>query len=126
MRGRTEDRSERVREAVRVSVGVHVRYRFDTREEFAAATAVDVSASGVFVPFEGKQGAGAMVELEVEWPKSGKPLHGFGRVARLGNCPDGKPGMGVQFVSFDEQDLELIEEFVSVAAELEKAKAGAP
>jgi hypothetical protein len=42
-------------------------------------------------------------------------IHGFGRVARVGKCPDGSPGMGVQFVSFEEEDLEFLEELVAIA-----------
>jgi len=116
MRG-DEDGGGRVREAPRAAIQVNVHYRFDTRHEFTVGTAIDLSATGVFLPFEGTQRVGAMVELALLSPDSRRTLHGFGRVARIGSCPDGKPGMGVQFVSFDESDLELLEELVAVAVE---------
>ncbi|HVP67621.1 MAG TPA: PilZ domain-containing protein [Anaeromyxobacteraceae bacterium] len=113
--GGETDRGERGREAPRASVAVHVHYRFDPRQAFTIQAAVDLSATGVFVPFDGAHRVGAMVELVLIPPGSENALHGFGRVARLGRCPDGAPGMGVQFVSFEERDLELLESLVAGA-----------
>jgi hypothetical protein len=110
-----ENLSERVREAPRAPVPVEVHYRFGSRDDFAVRAALDLSATGVFLPFDGAHRVGAMVELELVSPGGARTLHGFGRVARVGSCPDGTPGMGVQFVSFDEEDLELLEQLVAVA-----------
>jgi len=113
--GGDKDHGERGREAPRAPVPVHVHYRFDAREEFTVHPAVDLSATGVFVPFHGAHRVGAMVELVLVPPGGEQSLHGFGRVARMGICPDGAPGMGVQFVSFEESALGLLEELVAGA-----------
>lgn len=122
-----KDANERGREAQRAPVPVDVHYRFSAREEFTVRRAVDLSATGVFLPYDGEKRVGAMVELRLISPDGGRTLQGFGRVARLGRCPDDSPGMGVQFVSFAEQDLELLEELVAVAVEAsEKSKVSEP
>jgi len=107
--------SERGREAPRAPVPCDVRYRFDSKADFSVRTAVDLSATGVFLPAEGAHQVGAMVELQLVSLGGARILRGFGRVARVGRCPDGSPGMGVQFVSFDEEDLALLEKLVAAA-----------
>jgi len=116
--------SEGNREAPRAPVLCDVHYRFEQHQDFAVRGAVDLSASGVFLPVEDAHPVGTMVELKLTSRGGARTLRGFGRVARVGRCPDGSPGMGVQFVSFAEQDLELLEGLVADAMEAAAAPAG--
>jgi hypothetical protein len=101
---------------------VQVHYRFDPAAEFLAEVAVDLSMSGVFLRNRGQHRVGAMVHLRLELPDGRPTVEGFGRVARTGTCPDGCPGIAIQFVSLEERATDLLEELV--ASRLETAEAG--
>jgi hypothetical protein len=112
------------REAPRASVPVKVHYRFDPAAGFLAEAAVDVSVSGVFLRYGGEHRIGAMVHLRLELPDGRPTVEGFGRVARSGTCPDGCPGIAIQFVSLEERATDLLEELV--ASRLEPLEASRP
>lgn len=108
---------EGLREAPRASVAIRVQYRFDARDPFADELAVDLSASGLLVRCVEARRVGAMVELVLVASDGVRKVRGFGRVARVGHCPDGSPAIGIQFVSLDERDLELLRELVAAASD---------
>jgi len=114
MRGEDRDGS---REAPRALVAVRVQYRFDGRDPFAEESAVDLSASGVLVRCGTPRRVGTMLELVLVAADGARHVRGFGRVARVGQCPDGSPGIGIQFVSLDERDLDLLRELVAAASD---------
>jgi Tfp pilus assembly protein PilZ len=106
------------REAPRASVPVQVHYRFDPAADFLAEAAVDLSVSGVFLRTRGEHPVGAMVHLRLELPDGRPTVEGFGRVARFGTCPDGCPGIAIQFVSLEERASDLLEELVGSRLEV--------
>jgi Tfp pilus assembly protein PilZ len=106
------------REAPRASVPVQVHYRFDPAADFLAEAAVDLSVSGVFLRTRGEHRVGAMVHLRLELPDGRPTVEGFGRVARSGTCPDGCPGIAIQFVSLEERASDLLEELVGSRLEV--------
>jgi hypothetical protein len=112
------------REAPRAAVPIRVHYRFDPAAEFQAEAAVDLSVSGVFLRYQGEHRVGAMVHLRLVLPDGKPTVEGFGRVARFGTCPDGGPGIAIQFVSLEERAADLLEELI--ASTSEPVEAGSP
>jgi hypothetical protein len=100
------------REAPRAAVPIRVHYRFDPAAEFQAEAAVDLSVSGVFLRYQGEHRVGAMVHLRLVLP-DGTPT-----------CPDGGPGIAIQFVSLEERAADLLEELI--ASTSEPVEAGSP
>jgi uncharacterized protein (TIGR02266 family) len=107
------------RGAPRVPVSMLVQYRFDTLEDFAAEYAVDLSTTGIFVQSDQPQKVGSMVYLQITLKDGSKLIEGFGRVARVGQDSRGQEGMGIQFISFDDESMELIEKLVAARLESE-------
>jgi hypothetical protein len=101
------------REAPRARLPVSVHFRFEPQAAFVAEEAVDVSASGVFLRYRGEHRVGAMVHLRLAMPDGRPTVEGFGRLARFGTCPDGSPGIAIQFVSLEERGTDLLEELVA-------------
>lgn len=104
---------EDARGAPRVPVSMLVQYRFDTLEDFVAEYAVDLSENGIFVRTEEPRKPGSMVYLQITLKDGSKLVEGFGRVARVGKDGQGRQGMGIQFISFDDESTALIEKIVA-------------
>lgn len=104
---------EDARAAPRVPVSMLVQYRFDTLEDFVAEYAVDLSENGIFVRTEEPRKPGSMVYLQITLKDGSKLVEGFGRVARVGKDGQGRQGMGIQFISFDDESTALIEKIVA-------------
>ena len=101
------------RGAPRVPVSMLVQYRFATLEDFAAEYSVDLSTTGIFVRTDDPRKVGSMVYLQITLKDGSKLIEGFGRVARVGQDGRGHPGMGIQFINFDEESMALIEKLVA-------------
>jgi uncharacterized protein (TIGR02266 family) len=102
------------RGAPRVPVSMLVQYRFATLEDFVAEYSVDLSATGIFVRTDQPRKVGSMVYLQMTLKDGSKLIEGFGRVARVGKDSRGHDGMGIQFISFDDESTALIERIVAV------------
>ncbi len=104
--------------APRVPMSMLVQYRFDSMEQFVAEYSLDLSTSGIFVRTDAPRKVGSMVYLQMTLRDGSKLIEGFGRVARVGPDAGGHEGMGIQFISFDDDSMALIEKVV--AQRLEK------
>jgi uncharacterized protein (TIGR02266 family) len=111
---------EDARSAPRAPVSMLVQYRFDTLEDFVAEHAVDLSENGIFVRTDQPRKPGSMVYLQMTLMDGSKLVEGFGRVARVGTDVSGRQGMGIQFISFDDESMALIERIVAERLEREK------
>ncbi len=98
--------------APRVPVSMRVQVRFGTLAEFVAEQAVNLSTSGIFVRTDEPRKVGSMVYLHIALEEGSKLIEGFGRVARLGEDEEGRRGMGIQFISLDDESTALIERIV--------------
>jgi hypothetical protein len=56
---------------------------------------------------------GSMVYVQMTLKDGSKLIEGFGRVARVGKDSRGYDGMGIQFISFDDESTALIEKIVA-------------
>jgi uncharacterized protein (TIGR02266 family) len=92
----------------RQPVSLLVQYRFDTFEDFLAEYSVNLSPGGMFIRSDSPRGLGEMLYLQFALKDGSKLIEGYARVVQV--QPEGAPipGMGVQFVSFDEESTNLI------------------
>ncbi len=91
----------------RVPVAMLVQYRFDPLEDFVADYSANLSTSGIFVHTDQPRKVGTTVYLMLTLRDGARLIEGYGRVARVGK-DRGRPGMGIQFVSFDEDSMALV------------------
>ncbi|NMB76580.1 MAG: TIGR02266 family protein [Myxococcales bacterium] len=109
----------------RASLSLLIQYRFDTLEDFLAEYSTDISLGGMFIRTSEPREEGALVYLQFYLKDGAKLIEGLGRVVRSippEAASDKKvPGMGVEFLNFDEPSLELIRQIVE--RNLQRAKA---
>ncbi len=109
------DRSRKERKHPRTPVSLLVQYRFNSLEDFLAEYATNLSPGGIFIATEDPSPVGTMLHLQFSLKDGSKLIEGLGRVVHV-NPPDEKnriPGMGIEFVNFDEESMALIQEICS-------------
>lgn len=96
----------------RTPLNVLVQFRFDTFDDFLAEYSLNISPGGIFIRTEEPQAVGAVVYLQFSLKDGSRLIEGMGKVVRVSpKTPDGPPaGMGIEFVSFDEDSRALIED----------------
>ena len=97
----------------RAPLSLLIQFRFDTLEEFLSEYSTDISLGGMFIRTEDLREEGALVYLQFYLRDGAKLIEGLGRVVRV-NRPGGPApaGMGIEFVNFDEESMELIRQIV--------------
>lgn len=100
----------------RASLSLLIQYRFDTLEDFLAEYSTDISLGGMFIRTHEPREEGALVYLQFYLRDGAKLIEGLGRVVRSippeAAAEQRVPGMGVEFLNFDEPSLELIRQIV--------------
>ncbi|MFZ5472181.1 MAG: TIGR02266 family protein [Myxococcota bacterium] len=89
-----------------------MQFRFDTFEDFLAEYSVNISPGGMFIRTTEPREEGSMIYLQFTLKDGSKLIEGLGRVVRV-NPPGDRsrePGMGIEFVNFDEESMALIQE----------------
>ncbi len=89
-----------------------VQYRFNTFEDFLSQYSLNISAGGMFIKTETPHEENSLLYLQFSLKDGAKLIEGMGRVVRVNptGSKDRAAGMGVEFVSFDDESMELIEE----------------
>ena len=96
----------------RTPLSLLVQYRFNTFEDFLADYSANISPGGMFIRTDKPLEEGSMVFLQFTLKDGSRLIEGMGKVVRV-NPPGVKDriaGMGVEFVSFDEESMALINE----------------
>ena len=93
-----------------------VQYRFGSVGDFLAEYSSNISLGGIYIRTDEPREEGSLIYLQFTL-RDGSPLiDGLGRVVRSnrpGDLPPGiEPGMGVEFVNFDDESMALIEQIV--------------
>ncbi|MBI3181864.1 MAG: TIGR02266 family protein [Myxococcales bacterium] len=94
----------------RTPLSLLVQFRFNTFEDFLAEYSLNISPGGMFIRTSEPREEGAMIYLQFSLKDGSKLIEGLGRVVRV-NPPEDKshtPGMGIEFVNFDEDSMALI------------------
>ena len=108
------DGSER-RRFPRAPLQLLIQYRFDTFEEFLAEYSTNISTGGMFLRTDKPKAEGEFVYLQFALKDGSRLIEGLGKVVRVNPPGDREraPGMGIEFVNFDEESMELIEQIVA-------------
>lgn len=97
------------RKHTRTPLSLLVQYRFNTFEDFLAEYAVNLSPGGIFINTEDPSPLGTTLHLQFSLKDGSRLIEGLGKVVRV--IPRGgreTPGMGVEFVNFDDETNALI------------------
>lgn len=100
------------REHQRAPLRLLVQFRFHSFEDFLEEYSGNISAGGVFIETEEPYEEGAVIFLQFKLEDGETLIEGMGRVVRVLE-PEGenaKSGMGVEFLSFDDQTRALIDD----------------
>jgi uncharacterized protein (TIGR02266 family) len=101
----------------RVPLSLLIQYRFDTLEDFLSEYSVDISQGGMFIRTDDIREEGSLVYLQFYLRDGAKLIEGLGKVVRVIHPdpleePKKDPGMGIEFVNFDEESMTLINQIV--------------
>jgi molecular chaperone DnaK len=102
----------------RTPVGLLVRLRYGTVDEFVAAFAVNISKGGIFIRSRDPKPVGTAVTFELRLQSGETVIRGAGVVRWIqaekpGAQPPVVPGMGIQFTALDEPSRALVERMVA-------------
>lgn len=108
----------------RTSLGILVQYRFDSLESFLAEYALNISPGGMFIKTTEPATEGSIIFLQFSLVDGSRLIEGMGRVVRVNPADEtGRvPGMGVEFLNFDEDSMVLIEEICASKAVVKGTK----
>jgi type IV pilus assembly protein PilZ len=100
----------------RVPLSLLIQYRFDTLEDFLSEYSTNISIGGMFIRTDKPKDEGTLVYLQFYLRDGAKLIEGLGRVVRVNPMDsagdESAAGMGVEFVNFDEESMELIRQIV--------------
>jgi len=115
---------ENRRKHPRTRFSILVQYRLNSFEEFIAEYSVDLSPGGMFLRTEEPRDLGSMVYLQFQLKDGSKLIEGLGKVVWINEpgTPNRTPGMGIEFVNFDEESVALIQEICSSKAAAKQPK----
>jgi uncharacterized protein (TIGR02266 family) len=100
----------------RAPLSLLIQYRFNTLEDFLSEYSTDISIGGMYIRTKEPKEEGSLIYLQFYLKDGAKLIEGLGRVVRV-DPPDeeeapGFAGMGIEFVNFDEDSMELVRQIV--------------
>ena len=99
----------------RARLDLLVQHRYEKLQDFMQEMAIDISVGGMFVRTERPHPEGSTVYLRFALADGLALVEGIGRVVRVNPPSDSErtPGMGIEFVSLDEDSHKLIDSLVA-------------
>jgi uncharacterized protein (TIGR02266 family) len=96
----------------RTPLSILVQFRFNTFEDFLAEYSVNISPGGIFIRTDEPQPEGSMIYLQFSLKDGSRLIEGMGKVVRVipTAAPGATAGMGIEFVNFDDESMQLINE----------------
>jgi uncharacterized protein (TIGR02266 family) len=98
------------RKHLRTQLSILVQFRFNTFEDFLADYSSNLSPGGIFIRTDEPREEGSVIYLQFSLKDGSRLIEGMGKVVRVHPPGHRDPGMGVEFVSFDDDSMELIQE----------------
>ncbi|HVO29556.1 MAG TPA: PilZ domain-containing protein [bacterium] len=92
-----------------------IQFKFESMDAFKSEFANDISIGGMFIKTDAPEPVGSVVFLRFDLKDGSKILSGYGKVVRVNpkGQPDFDPGMGVEFLKFDEESLLRVKQLVA-------------
>ena len=103
-----DDPGDERRRYPRSTLSILVQYRFNTFEDFLAEYSLNISLGGIFIRTEDPRAEGSIVYLQFSLQDGSRLIEGMGKVVRVNPPGHRDTGMGVEFMSFDEESMALI------------------
>ena len=99
----------------RVDLDLLVQHRFATLDEFIEKLAINISAGGMFLATEEPHSKGTTIYLRFALADGLPLIEGIGRVVHVNKPgePDRTAGMGIEFISLDDDSRRLIDSLVA-------------
>jgi uncharacterized protein (TIGR02266 family) len=97
----------------RTPLHILVQFRFSSFEDFLAEYSLNISPGGMFIRTTEPCEEGSIIYLQFSLKDGSRLIEGMGRVVRVNpppGSPERPPGMGVEFLNFDEESMALIDE----------------
>ena len=108
----TPQSGRELRKSQRAPLSMLVQFRSDSLNDFISEYSIDISLGGVFIRTGEKREIGDMIYLQFSLKDGSKLIEGLGRVVHVNTEADGFPGLGIEFVNFDDESMQLIEKIV--------------
>src|SRR5208282_4417202 len=91
-----------------------IEYKFESLDAFRSQLANDISIGGMFIKTDNPAPIGSVIFLEFDLKDGSVILKGYEKVVRVNpvGVPDFDPGMGVEFLKFDEDSAQKIKKLV--------------
>ncbi|MBL9038027.1 MAG: TIGR02266 family protein [Archangium sp.] len=102
-----DDHDDR-RQHPRVPLSILVQYRFNTFEDFLAEYSANLSVGGVYIRTERPKAEGSIIYLQFSLKDGARLIEGMGKVVRVNPPGSHTPGMGIEFLNFDDESAALI------------------
>jgi molecular chaperone DnaK len=106
------ERDDDRRKHPRTPLSLLVQFRFNTFEDFLTDYSMNISPGGMFIRTEEPHEEGSIIYLQFSLKDGSRLIEGMGKVVRC-NPPGDKsrtPGMGIEFLNFDDESMALIQE----------------
>ncbi len=109
------DDSDDRRKHARTPLSILVQFRFNSFEDFLAEYTVNLSPGGIFIKTDAPAEEGSIIYLQFSLKDGSRLIEGMGRVVRVNpvGVQNRVPGMGIEFLNFDEESMQLIEEILA-------------
>lgn len=108
----TDDAHDDRRKHPRTPLSLLVQFRFNTFEDFLAEYSVNLSPGGIFIRTNEPREEGSIIYLQFSLKDGSRLIEGMGKVVRVN--PEGESGrvagMGIEFLNFDDESMQLINE----------------
>jgi molecular chaperone DnaK len=99
---------EERRRSPRVPLNLLIQFRFDSLEEFLVDYADNISEGGMLLRSDDPRPIGSLVYLQFTLKDGTRLIEGLGKVVHSSAA-----GLGVEFVSFDEESTQMIQAIVA-------------
>lgn len=112
--GESQDSARDRRRFPRVRLNLLVQFRVDSYDQFLKEYALDLSAGGMFVRTDEPRPEGAMIYFQFMVRGGQSIIQGLGKVVHVSPAGGQRPaGMGIEFVSLEDESQAVIEEIIS-------------
>lgn len=111
--GQPKKKGSERRKYARVDLNLLIQYRFDSLDEFLVEYASNISEGGIFLRTDAPRNMGSMVYLQFALRDGTTLIEGLGKVVHVNPAGSAEPGLGIEFVSLDEDSKEMIRAIVN-------------
>jgi uncharacterized protein (TIGR02266 family) len=94
----------------RTPLSLLVQFRSNTFEDFLADYSMNLSPGGIFIRTDEPREEGTIIYLQFSLKDGSRLIEGMGKVVRVHPAGHADPGMGIEFINFDDESMQLINE----------------